>query len=1476
MNAERWQRIKEVFHAALERAPIERRAFLDVACKGDAAARAEVESLIAAHEKEGEFLDTKALAAMAAEVAAEGRAELEAGYSVGSYLIVGTLGAGGMGKVYLAQDTRLRRRVALKLLPASFTKDEERVRRFEQEARAASALNHPNILTIHEIGTNEGAQYIATEFVEGITLRERLRSGELKLNEVLEIAIQLAAALAAAHAARIVHRDIKPENIMMRPDGYIKVLDFGLAKPTGIATQDERDITDTDPLAHALVNTQPGMVMGTVAYMSPEQARGLDVDTRTDIWSLGVVLYEMLAARPPFTGPTGSDVMASVLNRDPTPLSHVATEIPSELERIVTKALAKDRDERYQTVKDMLVDLRRLRQRLEFEAEMQRASLSVELPGDATHRSVASEITGARVARAVSDQLKQITVLYADLHGLTTLTERLDAEELSDLMRELWNRVEKIILDYGGTLDRRLGQQLMALWGASVAREDDPEQSVRAALAMRREVGEFVAADVRAAVGSKRIEVESNGGGDAFVRIGINTGAVLLGALSSGQGDLMATGAAVNVAQRLGQSAPVGVVLISHDTYRHVRGLFDVQELELPNVKGSAEPSRTYAVQGAKARAFRLRTRGVEGVETRMVGREAELTRLRDALRAVVEDRELQIISVVGEAGIGKSRLLYEFTNEVELLPERVSIFQARASQGTRGLPYALVRDLLSMRFGIQDSDTPQIARAKLERGVLEVLGGNSADALMRAHFIGHLAGLDFSASPYLAGVLGDAKQMRGRAFHYAAQFFTEAARTSPTILHLEDIHWADEGSLDFLDHLTRTCGSVPLLVLCFTRPELFERRPSWGEGLSAHACLTLRPLTKRESRQLVEEILRYAQAIPQALRELVVSAAEGNPFYVEELIKMLIEQQVIVPAADRWLVDAARLAEVRVPPTLTGVLQARLDKLSAWERTVVQRAAVIGREFWDDALEQFAQTATTRGDAGEGDTRTALEELRRKELIYRREASAFVGVGEYVFKHALLRSVAYESVLKRERHRLHGEAARWLIERSSERVEEYVAVIAEHYELARETALAALWYGRAAEQSRASYAPEAAIGFYRKALDFVRDAPQMNAHGAASHSRQVTSWHAGLGEVLTMQARYDEAVEAYKRMRETAEECGDKIAQVRAWNGLTAVQEYQGDNRAALESARRAETLAREAGDTTDSKAELAVALNRQGLALHRLGDAAAVTKLGARILALSDDMVDGARHARANGLKLIGVAHEVSGRFSEAEECFAQSLALLRESGDRRNIGFMLNNLGVIAHLRGDYESAARRYEEALAIFREIGERTWELPTLGNFAGAQVGLENYAVAETNLRQVVTMTASTEHFALSMIYCYLAESYWGQGKTADALEAARTALTLGQKTENQDYIGSAWRALGLVASQMRAVINVGGEMYTAAECFAESLRVFAEMGAEAERARTMRDWARDELERGDPERGAAMRQEAREIFARLEMKHKM
>ena len=291
MTPKRWRQVKELFEAALERVPDERPAFLDHACDGDEPLRREVQSLLASYEEGESFMERPAVA-LAAESLAESEDKPLTGQTINHYQIVREIGSGGMGEVYLAQDTRLGRHVALKLLPTLFTKDEDRLRRFEQEARAASALNHPNVCVIYEVGeTADDRHYIAMEYIDGVTLNQHMTSTRMTLTEVLDITIQVASALTAAHAVGIVHRDIKPENIMVRSDGYLKVLDFGLAKLM------EQQATDLAAVAGARVKTDTGMVMGTSRYMSPEQVRGLAVDARTDIWSLGVVIYEMVTGR---------------------------------------------------------------------------------------------------------------------------------------------------------------------------------------------------------------------------------------------------------------------------------------------------------------------------------------------------------------------------------------------------------------------------------------------------------------------------------------------------------------------------------------------------------------------------------------------------------------------------------------------------------------------------------------------------------------------------------------------------------------------------------------------------------------------------------------------------------------------------------------------------------------------------------------------------------------------------------------------------------------------------------------------------------------------------------------------------------------------------------------------------------------------------------------------------------------------------
>jgi eukaryotic-like serine/threonine-protein kinase len=391
-----WQRVKEIFEGALQRHGAERQEFLDRECEDNGELREEVESLVRSHEDAGSFMESPAVAHAADSFVEKGQ-KLTPGQRLKHYQIVDLIGEGGMGEVYLATDTILGRRVAIKVLPAFVSKDPDRLRRFTQEARAASRLSHPNVCVIHEIGeTDDGRPFIAMEYVEGTTLRERLRNQPMKLGDVLDIAIQVAEGLTAAHEAGIIHRDIKPENIMIRPEGYVKILDFGLAKLT------ERHKGATHLTMSTLIfDSSPGTVLGTAAYMSPEQARGIAVDERTDIWGLGVVLYEMTSGIPPFVGETPTDVVVAIVEKEPPPLSRHVEGTPPELERIVKKALRKDRNERYQIVKEMAIDLKSLRRELEINSVLDR-SLA---PGTRAEGEFARTVSG-RERLADTSELK--------------------------------------------------------------------------------------------------------------------------------------------------------------------------------------------------------------------------------------------------------------------------------------------------------------------------------------------------------------------------------------------------------------------------------------------------------------------------------------------------------------------------------------------------------------------------------------------------------------------------------------------------------------------------------------------------------------------------------------------------------------------------------------------------------------------------------------------------------------------------------------------------------------------------------------------------------------------------------------------------------------------------------------------------------------------------------------------------------------
>jgi serine/threonine protein kinase len=392
---ERLKRVQELFHAALPLEPAARTVFLVEACRSDRELLDEVQSLISAHELEGSFIDSPA-GRQAAEMLASAHSESCIGQTVGSFSILSLLGRGGMGEVYLAQDSKLGRKVALKLLPEEFTRKEDLVRRFVLEAKAASGLNHPNIVTVYEIGQTGSSHFMATEYIEGETIRRHFKRGRMSLGEILDVVIQIAGALSAAHARGIIHRDIKPENIMLRPDGYVKILDSGLAK---LLSGSPTPSADLEAATLVKMDTEPGVMLGTPYYLSPEQARGLNVDARADNFSLGVMIYEMLAGRRPFVGETKVDALISTLEKEPPPLAHYAS-VPAELQRIVTKTLCKDRDERYQTAKDLWVDLKNLREELAFESKLEKSG-SPEMRGEASAATPVQEIVVTNISQPI-------------------------------------------------------------------------------------------------------------------------------------------------------------------------------------------------------------------------------------------------------------------------------------------------------------------------------------------------------------------------------------------------------------------------------------------------------------------------------------------------------------------------------------------------------------------------------------------------------------------------------------------------------------------------------------------------------------------------------------------------------------------------------------------------------------------------------------------------------------------------------------------------------------------------------------------------------------------------------------------------------------------------------------------------------------------------------------------------------------------
>lgn len=1039
--------------------------------------------------------------------------------------------------------------------------------------------------------------------------------------------------------------------------------------------------------------------------------------------------------------------------------------------------------------------------------------------------------------------LKQVTCLFADLVDSTAISEGMDPGEFREMMNMYFSSTSAEVSKYGGTVGKFIGDAILATFGVPSADEHDPENAVRAGLGMVEAVKNL----------SSRTEKEK--GIKLAIRVGINTGIVY--ASSGTQDYISVAGYVVNVASRLQAAAPHGGVLVSRDTYRHIKGVFNASEMAPVTVKGVSEPVPVYLVEGEKPRAQRFLSKGLDEVEAPMVGRDGEFARLKDIFDGVVESKKCRVVLVSGEAGVGKSRLLYEFINWVEDRPQPVRYFRARTDSPFGLAPYSLARDFLSFRFDIGNDDL-QTAREKLENGIVSVMG---PDGREKAHLIGHLAGFDFSGSPFLKGILEDGKQIRDRAFHYLTQLFSAMSSGVPAVaVFLEDIHWADDGSLELIRHLAQECASEPLLIVCNSRPELFEKKGGWIGSLAACDRIELAPLPDDDCQMLVHEILKKVPDTSEELVELIVKQAEGYPLYLEEFIKTLIEERVIVKGPEKWIVEEGKLSGLRMPPTLQGILQARLDSLPRRERETLQVAAIIGRVFWDKAVDKIEGGMRRPGSGTWAQVGKNLDILKSKEIIFERSASSFAGAREFTFKHALLHDVCYESVLKSVRQQYHALIAGWLRDASGEKSDLFSGLIAEHFEKANMLRDAGSWFERAGRIAKEAHLSSSAVKHYRRALSCLGAGEE-----AEDFPRKMEIFHE-LGEVLILQAKYGEAAAIFREMYSAAESARMTEARARAMNGLSWAQDRLGDYEGSLGSVLKAQACAESCGKAI----ELVRALFREGWALFRLGRTSEVLVTGEECLRRAREL--NARRETALSLKLLGIGHMLAGRYEKAAGYQEEALEVFRSLADKWGMANILNNLGENARQQGNYAVAEAIYSREMKILTEIGNKDGEIICLNNLGGTYVGLGRFSEAETLLNRAIELSQNQSSFVLPESVRFLGEAKLGQGRTGEAGLDALRALLIAEKESDNEVVGPVWRLLGMIAAGGDPVKLPEGKTLGSNECFAKSCEILSAIGAMGEKARTLRTWSGCERTAGNSGRAEELLAEARDIFRKLNL----
>jgi class 3 adenylate cyclase/tetratricopeptide (TPR) repeat protein len=959
----------------------------------------------------------------------------------------------------------------------------------------------------------------------------------------------------------------------------------------------------------------------------------------------------------------------------------------------------------------------------------------------------------------IADERKLVTIVFTDVSGFTALSEKLDPEKVRDLINACFDWLVPVVQKYGGTIDKFIGDEIMALFGAPIAHEDDAERALRAALEMMDAIAAFNHAN----------------GTELGLHAGINTGLVVAGQIGGhDRRDYSVMGDAVNLAARLEDASSVGEIFVGPATYRLTQRIFEFEPVAALKLKGKKSPVEVHRLLGAKVAP--RSTRGIEGLRAPLVGRAEELEEIHRAL-ADLGDGQGSMLAILAEAGLGKSRLISETR---ALLPANVKWAEGRALSFTAGMSYWLAREIVLSLLNVK----PEAAQSEIAAALQKSLNGQSEIY----PFLARLLELPVDAVTEERVKFLSSEALRSGILEALCGYVRHRAHEEPLVLVWEDLHWCDPSSWEVLETLIPLSNEVPLLLLCAARVEdnrLLEVLQR-NDGSGVRHVIRLSPLTRDESGSLIQQLLKI-ENFPARMRELILNRAEGNPFFVEELLRALIDAGAIVLEGDR----AAATREIdamEIPETLQGVLAARIDRLPLDNKQTLQRASVIGRIFQSRVLAYiYKERASNRLEA-------ALGELQRREFIQSREqqASETAGLeeGEYIFKHAITHDVAYDSMLFARRKELHQLVAEAIESLFPGRLDELSTTLGFHYERAEATERAIFYLGRAAERAKATFANAEAIAFYQSAIG------QITRSGDRQFRESEWRLNEGLGDVLTLVGRHEEARDAFGRAQVLAGNA-DPISRSRLHrkNGFShSLQRHFAETAREFNLADQ-QLSEPGAGGADWWEEKVQIQLERMHL-FYWQGMVQEMRELAERYRSVIAER--GAAVQRAEFLKMIALSMLMESRFRPSQECVelaTRAVAASDEANNPAQAGHVNFVLGLIELCHGDFGDAVEQSGKALVMAEQTGDLLLQSRCLTYRAVAFRRLGDVARCAAEAKrtlELATKLGMVEYVAMAK--ASLAWVAWRQEDYPEAEKLATEALELWHGMD--DPYGFDWMAL--------------------------------------------------------------------------------